>query len=191
MGTNQGQLVVYECPRTPAGEKPQAKLLSTKKVRWFTDWTKIVSIDLTPASFLPQDFLMNGKKAQITQLLVVPEFEVLLSLADNMVYVHDLKQYSLLTSLETTKGATLFAADVQIRGNVSADTHPRSAARNAPREVLVLRLAVVVKKKIICYEWLGDSKDKTFHAMGNQVRKRTRKRLQAETGLWRSDSLCF
>ena len=76
-----------------------------------------------------QDFLNNGRKSSITQLLVVPEFNLLLSLADSSIYVHTLDSFRCLTCVDNSKGTLSFAADVQVKGSAYADTHPTSAAR--------------------------------------------------------------
>ncbi|XP_060583141.1 vam6/Vps39-like protein [Ruditapes philippinarum] len=52
-------------------------------------------------------------KKPIQQLFAVPELFLLISLSDNVVSVHDLTTFNLITTLTKTKGATLFAADVE------------------------------------------------------------------------------
>ena len=60
-------------------------------------------------------------------------------------------------------GCTLYAVDVQIRSDPFADTHRRSAARRGrSAKDLRVRLAAVVKKKILTFEWapdIGDFRD--------------------------------
>lgn len=109
-----------------------------------------------------QDFLNNGRKSSITQLLVVPEFNLLLSLADSSIYVHTLDSFRCLTCVDNSKGTLSFAADVQVKGSAYADTHPTSAARKQPREALALRLCCVLKRKLAVFEWRDDN---TFHPL--------------------------
>lgn len=104
----------------------------------------------------------NSRKAAITQLLVVPEFDLLISLADSIIYVHTLDNFRCLTCVDNSKGTLSFAADVQVKGSAYADTHPTSAARKQPREALALRLCCVLKRKLAVFEWREDN---TFHAL--------------------------
>ncbi|XP_053393314.1 vam6/Vps39-like protein [Mercenaria mercenaria] len=60
-------------------------------------------------------------KKPIQQLYAVPELFLLISLSDNIVSVHDLATFSLITTLTKTKGATLFAADVQTIVSLSGE----------------------------------------------------------------------
>lgn len=95
----------------------------------------------------------------ITQLSVVEEFNLLLSLSDGVLYIHDLTTLapSGRGKLED-RGITLFAFDVQLAGDLTADTHWMSEDRRSARPTdLVLRLCVVVKKRIITYRWRSGS----------------------------------
>jgi len=128
IGTSKGQLLVYNVPHRQ--ENPgrfKVDLQETKK---------------------------GFSKKPIVQLNVVEEFGILLSLSDSYVCVHDLTTYREHARMEKTRGATFYAVDVQDREDSQADTHHTSETRKqSPRE-LKLRLAVVVRRKLITYEWV-------------------------------------
>ncbi|GAB1601255.1 vam6/Vps39-like protein [Argonauta hians] len=77
-------------------------------------------------------------KKPITQLSAITDEEyILVSLSDNVISVHDLSTFGLLTIMSRTKGATLFAVD----------------EKNCDSNKKHLRLCVAVKKKIQLYYW--------------------------------------
>ena len=92
-GTNQGQLLTYDLPEGSVGQVPRIR--TTKR-----------------------DFLKSGSQAPITQLQAVPELNILLSVADAQVHVHDLETLSSMYVLEQSKG-TVFAEGNHRRGPVS------------------------------------------------------------------------
>lgn len=81
-----------------------------------------------------------SKKA-VQQLFAVPELYLLISLSDNVVSVHDLSSFSLITTLSKTKGATLFAADVETVTSLTGEQQS------------TLRLCVAVRRKIQVLFW--------------------------------------
>ena len=81
-------------------------------------------------------------KRAIQQLAIVKEANILVSLSDNYVSIHDLQSYALQEKLERTRGATAFA----ITSNVIKDKETDVPA-------LVSRLAVAVKRKILLWTW--------------------------------------
>jgi Vam6/Vps39-like protein vacuolar protein sorting-associated protein 39 len=128
IGTSKGQLLVYSVPHThDASGRFKVDLQETKK---------------------------GFSKKPIVQLTAVEQFNVLLSLTDNYVYVHDLKLFREQAKLEKTKGCTLYALDVQDRRDPTLDSH--RSGENASKSAIELRmrLAVVVRKKIITFEWM-------------------------------------
>eukprot|EP00040_Diaphanoeca_grandis_P029545 m.173140 g.173140 ORF g.173140 m.173140 type:complete len:903 (-) comp31717_c4_seq1:125-2833(-) len=129
IGTSKGQLLVYNVPHK---QDPSGRF----------------KVDL-------QDTKKTFSKKPIVQLDVVERFKLLLSLSDTYVCVHDLNTYSEHAKLERTKGATFYAVDVQDRNDPEADTHRRSDSFRllSPRD-LKLKLAVVVRKKLITFEWV-------------------------------------
>jgi hypothetical protein len=95
------------------------------------------------------DTKKSFSKKPATQLHVVRELNLLLSLSDNCIQVHDLATLSPRKSLEKTRGCVYFSADLQVSGDVKADTHRLSEARKGPWQNLTLRLAAVMKRKIL------------------------------------------
>lgn len=103
--------------------------------------------------------LMDTKKSfakkAVAQLYVAKELNLLLSLSENCIQIHDLATRTPRRMMEKSKGCLFFAADVQVRRDSKADTHRSSAGRNVPWQELVLRLAVVFKKRIVTFVWTG------------------------------------
>ncbi|QIW97871.1 hypothetical protein AMS68_003389 [Peltaster fructicola] len=81
-------------------------------------------------------------KKPIQQLAIVKEANLLVSLSDGYISLHDLQSYSLVERLEKTKGALCFA----VTSNVLKD--PDSSI-----PTLVSRLVVGVKRKLMCWTW--------------------------------------
>ncbi|CAG0884938.1 unnamed protein product, partial [Darwinula stevensoni] len=73
-----------------------------------------------------------------TQLAIVPEYQILIVLSDNVVTVHDIAYVTtpLLATLESTRGATLFTVDVKLKGE---KTDLTSTA--GPRDPKVIRIS--------------------------------------------------
>ncbi|EGD80975.1 hypothetical protein PTSG_01557 [Salpingoeca rosetta] len=128
VGTSQGQLLVYDLPEGSVGAVPSLRL--TKK-----------------------DFLKTSRKPPISQLLAVPELNILLCLADTYVHVHDLTTFTSLYTIERSKGTLLFAADLHVRGMPQADTHRLSETRSTlPVDRLTLQLCCIVKRRFFVFE---------------------------------------
>lgn len=83
----------------------------------------------------------NFAKKPITQLSAVPQLHILISLSDNIVSVHDLMTFNLITCINKTRGANLFALDVQTQKSLSGE------------ENHVLRMCVSVKRKLQVSFW--------------------------------------
>ena len=81
-------------------------------------------------------------KRPIQQLATIKEANILVSLSDNHVSIHDLQSYSLQERLEKTKGASLFA----VTSNIIED--PSTGIPS-----IVSRLAVAVKRRIVLWSW--------------------------------------
>ncbi|KAF2741750.1 vacuolar morphogenesis protein-like protein AvaB [Sporormia fimetaria CBS 119925] len=78
----------------------------------------------------------------IQQLAIIKEANILVSLSDNHVSIHDLQTYALQEKLEKTKGASTFA----VTSNIVKD--PSTGIPS-----IMSRLAVAVKRKIILWTW--------------------------------------
>lgn len=81
-------------------------------------------------------------KRPVQQLAIVKEANLLVSLSDTYISLHDLQTYQLVERLERTKGAICFT----VTSNVVKD-----AETSVPS--LVSRLAVGVKRKVMCWTW--------------------------------------
>lgn len=81
-------------------------------------------------------------KRPVQQLAIIKEVNVLVSLSDGHVSLHDLQSYQLVEKLERTKGATCFS----VTSNVVKDT-------DTGVPTLVSRLAVGVKRRVLCWVW--------------------------------------
>mmetsp|Transcript_10447 Transcript_10447/g.26817 ORF Transcript_10447/g.26817 Transcript_10447/m.26817 type:complete len:994 (-) Transcript_10447:2337-5318(-) len=127
IGTSKGQLLVYNVPHRQESGRFKVDLQETKK---------------------------GFSKKPINQLNVVEEFSVLLSRSDSFVYVHDLTTYTEHTRIERSKGCTLYAIDVQDRQDATADTHRSAETRQQSPVTLKLRLVVVIRRKLIVFEWV-------------------------------------
>ncbi|ORY18749.1 vacuolar sorting protein 39 domain 1-domain-containing protein [Clohesyomyces aquaticus] len=93
----------------------------------------------------PADLLREEEKFSkrpIQQLAIIKEANILVSLSDSHVSIHDLQNYTLLEKLEKTRGTTTFA----VTSNIVKD--PSTGIPS-----IVSRLAVAVKRKIILWTW--------------------------------------
>ncbi|XP_059481354.1 vam6/Vps39-like protein [Neocloeon triangulifer] len=120
VGSKQGHLLMYSVTSKPADQKKlDVQLL--KLIKTFS------------------------KKA-INQLAVVPEFEIIISLSDGIVNVHNMRVYNfpVVSSLEKTKGASLFSLDVKKVTSLTGITS------------VMVRMCVVVKRKLQLFYWKRD-----------------------------------
>lgn len=81
-------------------------------------------------------------KRPIEQLDIIKEIDVLVSLSDGLVSLHDLHTFELRMALGKTKGANLFAVQTMVE---------MSPEEKIP--VLTTRLAVAVRKKLLVFIW--------------------------------------
>lgn len=78
----------------------------------------------------------------VQQLAIVKEVNLLVSFSDGYISLHDLQTYQLMEKLDKTKGAACFT----VTSNVVKDSETGVPS-------LVSRLAVGVKRKILCWTW--------------------------------------
>ncbi|KAK2745680.1 Vacuolar morphogenesis protein 6 [Myotisia sp. PD_48] len=93
----------------------------------------------------PTDLLREEEKFarhKIEQLAIIKEANVLLSLSNGHVSIHDLQTYELHRQLTTTKGVTTFA----VTSNIITD--PDTGV-----PLIVSRLAVSLKRKLLLWTW--------------------------------------
>jgi Vam6/Vps39-like protein vacuolar protein sorting-associated protein 39 len=81
-------------------------------------------------------------RKKIEQLAIIKEANILLSLSDNYVSIHDLHEYKLIEQLAKTKGSTVFA----VTSNIVKDKATGIAS-------IVSRLAVVAKRRLLIWHW--------------------------------------
>ncbi|THW62080.1 hypothetical protein D6D20_04547 [Aureobasidium pullulans] len=103
------------------------------------------SPDATPSKTRAVDLVREEEKFSrraIQQLAIIKEANILVSLSDGHVSIHDLQTFQLQEKLDKTKGATAFA----VTSNVIKDP-----VTDIPS--LVSRLAVAVKRRILWWSW--------------------------------------
>ncbi|KAK5136328.1 hypothetical protein LTR08_003701 [Meristemomyces frigidus] len=99
----------------------------------------------SPAKLKPVELLRDEEKfarKPVLQLAIVKEANLLVSLSDTYISLHDLQTYQLVERLEQTKGATCFTVTSAV---------VKDASTSVPS--LVSRLAVGVKRKVLCWTW--------------------------------------
>lgn len=94
-------------------------------------------------------------KKGISQLEVIPEYELLISLTENIVQVHDLneKNFNVICQLPRTKGATHFTLNMKKETSLTGEG------------TLLVRMAVVVKRKLQLYFL----KNRQFNQFGDDI----------------------
>ncbi|XP_067938529.1 vam6/Vps39-like protein [Watersipora subatra] len=94
-------------------------------------------------------------KKPVLQLEAIPELDILVSLSDNAVAIHELGSLKLLTdatqSLNQTRGANVFAIHVQVLTNIHGDKQ------------CTLKLCVAVRKRLYLYYWKNSTQ--IFHEL--------------------------
>nr|CAG4643012.1 EOG090X0131 [Ilyocryptus agilis] len=132
VGTQQGHLLMYSVlqgpsnsPDSPHSQKCEVHLLRSNK--YFA-------------------------RKPIQQLAVVPEHQILVSLSDCVVSVHDLTVFNfpVITSLNKSRGATCFSLDVKRQISLTGEI------------AVAVRLCVVVKRKLSLFYW----KNREFREFG-------------------------
>lgn len=119
LGTRQGHLVMYAVEQNLEERKMSLQLLQYDR---------------------------NFSKKPVTQIDVVPELQLLFSLTDGLVSVHDIARHGfpVIHSNQNTKGATLFA--------LKLDRFVSSTGEVA----LVAWLCVVIKRQLQFWFWKND-----------------------------------
>ncbi|KAK0794299.1 Vacuolar morphogenesis protein 6 [Friedmanniomyces endolithicus] len=99
----------------------------------------------SPSKAKAVDLLREEEKFSrkpVQQLAIVKEANLLVSLSDGYISLHDLQTFQLVERIERTKGASCFS----VTSNVVKD-----AETGVPS--LVSRMAVGVKRKLLCWTW--------------------------------------
>lgn len=136
VGLNTGSLRIYrvnEQIENEDSEQPRNELDNGEPTGPTTPKSK-------PADLLREEEKFSRRPVQ--QLAIIKEANILVSLSDGHVSIHDLQTYTLQERLEKTRGATTFAA---------ASNIVKDPSTGIPS--IVSRLAVAVKRKIILWTW--------------------------------------
>lgn len=99
----------------------------------------------TAPKIKPTDLLREQEKFsryKIEQLAIIKEANILVSLSNGFVSIHDMQTFELQEQLTKTKGATSFA----VTSNIEKDT-----GTGVPS--IVSRLAVAIKRKVVLWSW--------------------------------------
>lgn len=135
VGLNTGCLRIYRIKSPPSrpNEAPEQ------------DENDAPAEDSSPTPIKPSELLREYEKFaryKIEQLAVFREANILVSLSNGLVSLHDLGTYELSEQLTKSKGASTFAAT----SNIVKDT-----STGVP--TLVSRLAVAVKRRLLLWTW--------------------------------------
>lgn len=146
VGLNTGTLRIYRVNEVNDEESDEAPQTPANEVRDDTQ-NASASGPTTPTTpkMKPTDLLREQEKFaryKIEQLAIIKEANVLISLSNYYVSIHDLQTYELHEQLVRTKGATTFA----VTSNIVKDP-----ATGVPS--IVSRLAVAVKRKLMLWTW--------------------------------------
>lgn len=116
IGTQPGYLLRYTFNPNPEERQPGLSLLQFNKT--FSD-------------------------KPIRQIDVIPEYQLLFSLSNDVISVNDLNRHNspLVHRANKTKGATIFALDIQRSRSLTGETN------------LVVRICVAVKRKLQLWYW--------------------------------------
>lgn len=117
VGTRQGHLLLYGVKDGAGDNRFEVELRSSNKL---------------------------FSKRPILQLAVVEQLNLLISLSDAVISVHNLETFALKFTLHKTKGATVFAVSIKERKQSSVFD---------PSPPLELKLCVAVKRKLQLFNW--------------------------------------
>lgn len=119
LGTRQGHLLMYAVEQNASERKMDLQLLQYDK---------------------------NFSKKPITQIDVIPEYQLLFSLTDNLVGIHDIARHNfpIVHLNASTKGASLFALNINRSTSLTGEV------------ALLVRLCVVIKRQLQFWYWKHD-----------------------------------
>ncbi|KAF8851000.1 hypothetical protein BDZ45DRAFT_632297 [Acephala macrosclerotiorum] len=136
VGLNTGSLRVYRVNEIPEEKKQNGSAKTDDKPS---------SRPTSSAGPKPVDLLREVEKFStraIEQLAIIKEANVLISLSNYYISIHDLQSYTLQEQLTKTKNATTFA----VTSNIVKDS-----ATGIPE--IISRLAVAVKRRLLLWSW--------------------------------------
>lgn len=120
LGTRQGHLLMYSVSQNVEEKKMDLQLLQYDK---------------------------NFSKKPITQIEVIPEYQLLFSLSDGLININDISRHNfplVQSAVNKVKGATIFALDVNRSISLTGET------------VLVVRMCAAIKRKLQFWYWKHD-----------------------------------
>ncbi|KAJ8308553.1 hypothetical protein KUTeg_013427 [Tegillarca granosa] len=177
VGTKEGHLLQYRAKEPRRGEELRSD--------------QPVSLERSNKSFSKKPIAQVGLTSmkQVANLAAVPDLFILISLSDNVVSVHDLATFGLITCLNKTKGATLFAIDVQVSLFQNKTKRATLFAIDVQKPTSLsgtvhctLRLCVAVKRKLQTFYW----KNREFHELKSEFNLYEVPRAMT----WCKDSIC-
>ncbi|XP_063228747.1 vam6/Vps39-like protein [Bacillus rossius redtenbacheri] len=120
IGTRQGHLLMYRVAGQHGDQRHDVQLLRYNK---------------------------TFSKKPIQQLDVVPDYQLLVSLADNVICVHDISviNFPLVTVVQESRGATLFTLDIKRHKSLTGETS------------VTVRMCAVVKRRLQLYYWKNNT----------------------------------
>ncbi|CZR52880.1 related to PHO87 protein [Phialocephala subalpina] len=136
VGLNTGSLRVYRVNEIPEEKKQNGSAKTDDKPP---------SRPTSSVGPKPVDLLREVEKFStraIEQLAIIKEANVLISLSNYYISIHDLQSYALQEQLTKTKNATTFA----VTSNIVKDS-----ATGIPE--IISRLAVAVKRRLLLWSW--------------------------------------
>lgn len=128
LGTRQGHLVMYAVEQNHDDGKMSLQLLQYDR---------------------------NFSKKPVTQIDVVPEHQLLFSLTDGLISIHDIARHGFpaIHSKQSTKGATLFALKVDKLTSSTGEV------------AVIIWLCVVIKRQLQFWFWKNDRLDECFKSI--------------------------
>lgn len=146
LGTRQGHLLMYAVEQNASERKMDLQLLQYDK---------------------------NFSKKPITQIAVIPEYQLLFSLTDNLVEIHDIARHNfpIIHSNTNTKGASLFALNVNRSTSLTGEV------------ALLVRLCVVIKRQLQFWYWKHDKLLQYRHSIQLDDTPKTL--------VWHKNSICI
>lgn len=145
-GTRQGHLLMYIVEQNTDEHKMELKLHNYNKM------------------FSPKP---------IIQVEVIPEYQLLISLSDNVINVHDISRitnFPLVHCAKNTKGATIFALNIKRSKSLTGEIS------------LTVRMCVGVKRKLQLWYWKHDE----FLSYGDDIDLSD----VPKTLLWSENTIC-
>lgn len=134
MGLNTGILRIYRV-NEPHDDSQNGALIATS-----SDRPNPPAVAPKPVDLLRE--LEKFSSRAIEQLAIIKEANILISLSNYYVSIHDLQSYTLQEQLSRTKNATTFA----VTSNIVKDS-----ATGIPE--IISRLAVAVKRRLLLWSW--------------------------------------